>query len=131
MSGGASWALQVALKGALTTALAPTPVLDRAPEGTVGTYVLIGDDDAADSQDKTTSAARHLVTIHAWSAAHGGRMAVKLLTDAIEIALDGQPLMIAGFRHVWTWHESSMSILDADGATYHGVASFTVAVEAA
>jgi hypothetical protein len=97
MSYGAAAALQAAIYGRLTGAVALTgvQVLDAVPSGGgTGTFVLIGPEEVIDQSDKTGGGAEHRLTVAVISDA-AGFQAAKVVAVAVSDALVDAPLTLA------------------------------------
>jgi len=127
-------AFETALQAGIYTRLSgllSVPVHDDVPAGDAdGTgapfpYVTIGEDTLAGWDSFTSDGAEATITIHVWSRARG-RKEVKQVQGEIYDALHRQPVAIAGFDLVSCLFEQSVSMLDPDGITRHGVQVFRV-----
>lgn len=102
---------------------ATIPVYDFVPQDTEAPYVQLGDFTGVPylTQDRDGLEARFV--LHAYSHEQGSRH-VHAIGDAINTLLDRARLTLTGWALVWVRLESFDSFRDADGYTYHGVATY-------
>lgn len=130
----ASFALQQALHGRLTSDVALTALLggvrvyDDVPERAEFPYVTFGQTAERDWATGSEEGSEHTVTLHVWSRARGRKEANAILAAA-RAALHDAPLTLAGHRLVNLRHEFSDARRDPDGETFHGTARFRAVTE--
>lgn len=98
MSYATAAALQSAIYARLSGVL-EVPVLDAAPDGTEGTWVLIGPEDVRDRSDKTGAGAEHRLTLSVVSDAEGFQTAKSVagvICDALVLPMEMTRGRIAG-----------------------------------
>jgi len=126
MSYATAAALQAAIHARLTEVL-DVPVLDAAPDGTAGTWVLIGPEDVRDRSDKTGAGAEHRLVLSVVSDAEGfqdAKVVAASLCDAL-----GRPMTMTRGRIVALWFDRAVARrLDA-GRTRRIDLTFRVRVE--
>lgn len=111
MSYATAAALQAAIYARLS-GLLDVPVLDAAPDGAEGTWVLIGPEDVRDRSDMTGAGAEHRVTLSVVSDA-AGFQAAKIVAGAICDALV-PPMEMTRGRIAGLWfHRAVARRLDA------------------
>jgi len=115
--------IYTALSGNVTA-----PVFDAVPQQQAYPYVTIGDDNHVEWDTDTDSGATVSVTIHVWSQGRG-RAETKRIQGLIYDILHDAALTIAGFVIVSSYFESSVSFMDSDGKTRHGVQTFRIIIE--
>lgn len=126
MSYATAAALQAAIHARLSDAL-DVPILDAAPDGTPGTWVLIGPEDVRDRSDKTGAGAEHRLVLSVVSDAEGFQQA-KIIAAAICDALVPAMTMKRG-RIAALWFDRAVARrLDA-GRTRRIDLTFRVRVE--
>ena len=127
MSADSSWELQKAIYSALTNDSALmamiTGVHDHVPQDTAFPYVTIGDSTALDWRMVGVVGAEITLLFHVWSRSRG-RKEVKQIMVEIRRILDGANLTVPGHVLVRQRFEFSKTLLDSDGATYHGITRF-------
>ena len=131
MSYLAAAALQAAVFAALSThpELAGVPVLDAVPPGGgVGTFVLIGPEEARDASDKTGAGAEHRLEISVLSDA-SGFLAAKAAAVAVCAAMEGVALPAAVGRVVAVEFVRAAARRLEDGAVRRIDLRFRVRVE--
>ncbi|QUS35153.1 DUF3168 domain-containing protein [Falsirhodobacter algicola] len=106
MSYGTAAALQAAIHGQLMAAL-DVPVLDDAPDGEPGTWVLIGPEEARDRSDKTGPGAEHRLVLSVMSDAEGFERA-KGVAGAICDAL-ARPMQMTRGRIAALWFDRAVA----------------------
>ena len=132
----ASFALQKAMHAALTTnpallALLGGPrVYDHVPRGAAFPYVTFGQSTERDWSTGSEPGHEHLVTLHVWSRAAGGKEAQEII-GAVRAALHDQPLALTGHRLVNLRQEFAEVRRDADGETTHGLVRLRAVTEPA
>ncbi|WP_045389168.1 DUF3168 domain-containing protein [Falsirhodobacter sp. alg1] len=126
MSYGAAAALQAAIFARLSAALT-VPVLDSVPDGTAGTWVLVGPEDVRDRSDKTGRGAEHRLVISVISDSEGFQ-AAKGVASQICDALD-VPMPLARGRVVGLWFQRAVAQRLSAGRTRRIDLSFYVRVE--
>lgn len=135
----ADWELQVAIKGVLadyqplidTLAEGADSIKDHPRQGTPYPYLVIGDAQETNDDDKDTVRSSFSVTIHCWSD-YAGRKVVKEVLGHVKKALHLEDIpMAGGFKCVDCQFELSESFVEPDGKTRHGVITFDVDVEEA
>ena len=125
MSADSSWELQKAIYAALTGdgALMAmiTGVHDHVPQEADFPYVTIG-------EGTTTFIGRGSVeltlVLHVWSRARGRKEAKQILVEINRI-LNEANLTVPGFVLMWLFFDFSRTLLDSDGATYHGITRYS------
>jgi hypothetical protein len=131
----ASFALQKAMHAALTTnpallALLGGPrVHDHVPRGAAFPYVTFAQSTERDWSTGGELGHEHIVTLHVWSRAAGGKEAQEII-GAVRAALHDQPLALTGHRLVNLRQESAEVRRDADGETTHGLVRLRAVTEA-
>lgn len=118
----AALAVQTAVLTELVSALSE-PVYDHVPEDTNFPYVTIGDDSQEDWSADGLEGEIHVLTIHSWSR-YRGRKQIKEIMDSVKDALHEQSLTLMGHDLISMRWESSETILEDDGITYHGTQKF-------
>lgn len=124
MSLEGTFALQEAIKTALSTALAgAATVHDHVPQNTAFPYVVIGDTDVNDWGTKDSIGTEQLLLIEVWSRYKGRKQALSIGNTIYEtlheqgLAVDGQQLVLMRF-------DSADALQEADGETYRRVMRF-------
>jgi hypothetical protein len=123
-------AVQTLIFEALTDADISAPIYDAVPQSASFPYVTIGDDNSVEWDTCTDYGAAVTVTIHTWSRGRG-RLETKTLQGEIYAALHDALLQSTGYNVVSCYFESSVSFMDVDGLTRHGVQTFRVLIEEA
>lgn len=119
----AEWEIQKAIFDKLEVDLA-VPVYDFVPqEGAESTYVTLGDDTFSPFNTDGRKGFEGLLNIHVWDISNG-RKDCKLLQGSIYDSLDRAEFTITGYNPVGIDFQSSQTILDPDGVTYHGIQRF-------
>jgi len=125
----ALWPLQQAVYAKLTadTALMDlvSGVYDEVPETVDFPYVSLGSiteqvDDAHNQRGLEAS-----VVLHVWSKYRGFKEAA-LILDALDAALDRQPLTVAGFTDISVAHQQHTELRDPDPDIRHINVSYRV-----
>ena len=134
MSADSSWELQQAVFTALTGD-APlmamiTGIHDHVPEGAAFPYVTMGEASAIAWGAAGVDGVESTLILHVWSRSRG-RKEVKQITAEMHRILHDADLAVTGHALIWLRFEQSRSLLDADGATYHGIARFRALTNAA
>jgi hypothetical protein len=130
----ASFALQKAIHAALTTnpallALLGGPrVYDHVPRGAAFPYLTFAQSIERDWSTASEPGHEHIVTLHVWSRASGGKEAQEII-GAVRAALHDQPLALTGHRLVNLRQEASEVRRDADGETTQGVVRLRAVTE--
>jgi hypothetical protein len=117
--------VQTALYAALTPALAPVPVLDRAGQNQAFPYVTIGEFIAVENDTLGDQAIDIEFTMHVWSRQAGMQEIEQLMARAKD-ALDRARLPVAGFQWVTTIWNWAQTLRDPDGVTRHGILRFQI-----
>ena len=131
----ASFALQKAMHAALTTnpallALLGGPrVYDHVPRGAAFPYVTFAQSTERDWSTGSEPGHEHLVTLHVWSRAAGGKEAQEII-GAVRAALHDQPLALTGHRLVNLRQEFAEVRRDADGETTQALVRLRAVTEA-
>lgn len=96
MSYGAAAALQTAIFQALVAApaLAGVAIYDAVPPGPVGTFVLVGPEDARDQSDKSGPGAEHQLVLSVITDATGF-LSIKTIAAAISDTLTDLPATLS------------------------------------
>ena len=127
MSADSSWELQQAIYTALTsdaTLMALiTGVHDHVPQGAAFPYVTVGESTARDWSAAGVSGIETTLIVHVWSRERGHKDVKQVLAEIHRILHDAD-LTVPGHVLVWLRFEFSQTSLDADGATYHGIARY-------
>lgn len=125
----ALWPLQQAVYAKLT-GHAPlmalvTGVYDEVPEAVAHPYVSLGSitENVSDAHNQRGLDAA--VVLHVWSKYRGFKEAAVIL-DALDTALDRQPLTVAGFRDVSIAHDQHTEVRDPDPDIRHINVSYRV-----
>ncbi|AZM54165.1 DUF3168 domain-containing protein [Streptomyces sp. WAC 01529] len=125
----ALWPLQLAVY-AKATGHAPlmalvSGVYDEVPEQVAHPYVSLGSitETVSDAHNQRGLEAR--VVLHVWSKYRGFKQAAAIL-DALDTALDRQPLTVSGFRDVSIAHEQHQELRDPDPDIRHINVSYRV-----
>ena len=119
----AEWEVQKAIFEKLEADLT-TPVYDFVPqENAPSTYVTIGDDTFSPFSTDGRVGFEGTLNIHTWDTSNG-RKDCKLLQGEVYDSLNRAELVITGYNSIGIDFETSQTILDADGVTYHGVQRF-------
>ncbi len=129
-----SWELQEAIYTALTGD-APlmamiSGVHDHVPQDTAFPYITIGASTAREWGAAAVDGVESTLILHVWSRSRG-RKEVKQITAEIHRVLHDADLTVTGHGLIWLRFEQSRSLLDADGATYHGIVRFRALTNAA
>ncbi|MDB6453237.1 DUF3168 domain-containing protein [Falsirhodobacter sp. 20TX0035] len=119
-------ALQAAIHGRLTAAL-DVPVLDAAPDGEPGTWVLIGPEDVRDRSDKSGAGAEHRLVLTVRSDAEGFLRA-KGVAGAICDAL-AAPMQMTRGRIAALWFDRAVARREDAGRTRRIDLTFRARVE--
>jgi len=109
-------AFQAALFEVLTSALS-VPVYDAVPEGSTFPYVVIGDDNAVESDSFSTTRDDRTIRLTVWSAMVGKKEVREIAAD-IRAALHRQRLTLTTGRLVHMWIEREQITRDADGRSF-------------
>jgi hypothetical protein len=113
----------------LTGLLGGTRIYNDVPRGAALPYVTLGESTVRDWSTGSDEGHEHLLTIAVWSRANGEREVHQILA-AVEAALDGAALTVAGARLVNLRHEFSEIRRDADGETSRGLMRLRAVTEA-
>ena len=129
----AALALQKAAYAALTAddgvgALIGDRIYDGAPRDAVFPYATIGGATLADWSTGTEDGAEHRLTLDVWSRAHG-KSECHAIADAMRAALHDAALALDGHALVNLRFESSNTVRDPDGITFHGRLRFRAVTE--
>jgi hypothetical protein len=123
-----------ALLAASTTDAPGSAIYDQAPQpadagSTAGfPYVVIGDTVETPFDTDTSTGRETVLTLHTWSVGEGQKEANGIM-DAVKAVLHDKPLAVAGEITVLVLQEFSEVLVDADGATRHGVQRFRIITE--
>ena len=125
MTADSSWELQKAVYTALTGdgALMAmiTGVHDHVPQDTAFPYVTLGESTAVEIG---RGGVELTLVLHVWSRERGRRETKQILAEINRI-LNKADLTVPGFVLMWFFFEFSRTLLDSDGATYHGIARYS------
>jgi hypothetical protein len=131
----ASWALQQAIyaelvaNGAVQDAFGDPPrVFDAPPRGAAFPYCVVGLDTMSDWSTATETGSEHLIEIHVWSRA-GGHKEAKLAAGAVQDALDGAALSVAGEDFVSIRFLATAFTRESDGETIRAALKFRAVME--
>ena len=134
MSADSSWELQKAVFTALTgdaTLMAMiTGVHDHVPQDAAFPYVTVGEASVTAYGAVGIVGVETTLVLHVWTRSRG-RKEAKLVIAEIHRILHDADLTVTGHDLVWLRFEQSRSLLDADGATYHGIVRFRALTNAA
>lgn len=104
-------------------------VYDDVPQETSAfPYITIGEDNHTFADTDTELMNRVSITVNTWSR-YRGRKEIKEMQAEVYNALHRANLVEAGYNFVTITQESSISFLDADGITRHGVQTFNLLIE--
>ena len=127
MSADSSWELQqaifTALNGDPTLMALITGIHDHVPQGAAFPYVTIGESTARDWSAVGIVGVEATLTLHAWSRVRG-RKEVKQIMAELHRILHDADLTVPGHALIWLRFEFAETIIDDDGATYHGITRF-------
>lgn len=117
------WEVQKAIFNALDNGLT-VPVYDFVPQQNApDTYVTIGEDTFNAMNTDGNIGFDSSLVIHTWDVSNG-RKDTKLLQWEIRQLLDRAEIPLTGYNPLGIDCESSQTILDPDGVTYHGILRF-------
>ena len=127
MSADSSWELQQAVYTALTGD-APlmamiTGVHDHVPQDAAYPYVTVGEASVTAYGAVGIVGVETTLVLHVWTRSRG-RKEAKLVIAEMHRILHDADLAVPGHNLVWLRFEFSRTTLDADGATYHGLARY-------
>ncbi len=127
MSADSSWELQQAIYTALTgdsTLMAMIQgVHDHVPQGAAFPYVTIGEASAIAWSAAGVEGMDVTLVMHVWTRSRGRKQAKQTMAEIYRI-LHNADLTVPGHALIWLRFEFSQTLLDADGATYHGIARY-------
>ena len=127
MSADSSWELQQAVYGALTgdsTLMALiTGVHDHLPQGAAFPYVTIAESTARAWGVVGVVGIEATLTLHVWSRVRGRKEFKQIMAEMHRILHDAD-LTVTGHALIWLRFDFAETILDDDGATYHGITRF-------
>ena len=109
------------------------PVHDAVPqpdsvENSQYPYITIGEDNHTQTDTDTEKTNMVSIDINVWSRQEG-RAETKRRQGYINDALDRANLSFAGYKFINIMRDSSVTFLDADGITRHGVQVFNLMIE--
>ena len=119
--------IQRALYQALTAALAPVPIVDRAGPNQSFPYITIGELYGNETDTLGEQSQDFEFTAHVWSR-QKGMAECQALMEKVKDALDRKRFPAATFQWVSTIWEFAQTLRDPDGITSHGVVRFRVLV---
>ena len=127
MSADSSWELQQAIFTALTGD-APlmamiSGVHDHVPQDAAFPYVTMGESTAVAYGAVGIVGLDTTLTLHVWSRSRGRKELKQVMAEMHRILHDAD-LTVTGHNLVWLRFEFLQTLLDADGATYHGIARY-------
>lgn len=117
--------VQTAFFDALTPALDPVPVLDRAGPNQSFPYVTIGEFIGEQFDTLGEQALDLELTVHVWSRQAGMQECQELMTR-VKDTLDRKRLPATGFQWVDTIWEYAQTLREPDGITRHGILRFRI-----
>ena len=91
-------------------------------------FVSVGEDSHVTIDTDTELTNRVSITVHTWSR-YQGRAETKQIQGLIYDALHRANLTAVGYKFITITQESSLSEVDADGLTRHGVQTFDLMIE--
>ena len=98
-------------------------LFDNVPDKTKYPRVVIGEGTLIDWDTESDFGAEQTLTIHVWSD-QPGMKETKMIMGLVYQALHEVAITPVGFNSVFIRREFSTTMLDADGATRHGVLRF-------
>lgn len=116
--------------GATLAALGGARIYDDAPPRPDFPFMTFGQSTERDWSTGSDVGYEHLVTLHVWSKARGGKEAETVISAARE-ALHDQALALSGHTLVNLRHEFSEARRASDGETFHGIVRFRAVTEEA
>jgi hypothetical protein len=91
-------------------------------------YVVIGEDNHADTSTDLELSNLVSITIHTWSR-YTGRAQTKQIQGLIYDALNRAVILDDNYKFINIFQDSSDSFLDSDGFTRHGTQTFNLMIE--
>lgn len=134
--GNASWALQQAIFGNLTSdatlvsLLGDARVWDAVPTRAEFPYITFAQTTERDWSTGSEDGAEHVVSLHVWSRGAGRKEALAIM-ERLKALLHDAALTLTGHRLVNLRHEGSEVRRDPDGETYHGIVRLRAVTEPA
>jgi hypothetical protein len=98
-------------------------IYDNVPDSPTYPYIHIGEDDLSDWGAHDVDGFECEITIHTWSQAKGKKES-KTIQDRIYELLHNGNLGIQGQKTIVLRQSFQNTMLDPDGATYHGINRF-------
>lgn len=120
----------LAADAALTALLGGAKVYDAVPQSAKFPYVALGRASMRDWSTGTEEGREHSIVLDVWSRAAGTREAQEIVA-AIEDALAGVPLALAGHHLVNLRFDAAEFRREGNGETVHGLVRFRAVTEAA
>jgi hypothetical protein len=124
----AQWALQQAVYGVVSPAIAPKLLLDSVPQEPAYPYMHIGEFFGGDWDTDDSVGREIFFNLHSWSR-YDGTKELHELMDAVKAVLHNQQFVVSGEVMVLCLLDYMNTNLDPDGLTRHGVQRFRVLME--